>query len=43
VVKFLLKLPAKEIIATNEVKRIACGALDFIITRKKVPLGVTGK
>jgi hypothetical protein len=29
----------KNITATNEPKRIACGAPDFIITRKNVPLG----
>ena len=37
--KSLLESLAKEIIATNEAKRIACGAPDFIITRKNVPLG----
>jgi hypothetical protein len=39
VLKSLLESLAKGIIATNEPKRIACGAPDFIITRKNVPLG----
>jgi len=37
--KSLLEYLAKGITATNEPKRIACGAPDFIITRKNVPLG----
>jgi len=37
--KDLLESFATGITATNEPKRIACGAPDFIITRKKVPLG----
>jgi predicted helicase len=37
--KALLESAGKSIIATNEPKRIACGAPDFIITRKAVPLG----
>jgi hypothetical protein len=37
--KSLLESLAKGIIATNEPKRIACGAPDFIITRNNVPLG----
>jgi len=37
--KSLLESLAKGIIATNEPKRIACGAPDFNITRKNVPLG----
>lgn len=37
--KSLLQSLGKNIIATNEPKRIACGAPDFIITRKNVPLG----
>jgi len=37
--KSLLESASKGIIATNEPKRIECGAPDFIITRKSVPLG----
>jgi len=37
--KSLLESLGKGITATNEPKRIACGAPDFIITRKNVPLG----
>jgi len=37
--KSLLESLAKGITATNEPKRIACGAPDFIITRKNTPLG----
>lgn len=37
--KSLLESLDKTITATNEPKRIACGAPDFIITRKNVPLG----
>src|SRR5664280_594222 len=37
--KSLLESLSKGITATNEPKRIACGAPDFIITRKNVPLG----
>ncbi len=43
VVKSLLESLAKGITAAKEPMRISCGALDFIITHKKVPLGVTGK
>lgn len=35
----LLESIGKNIEATNEPKRIACGAPDFNITRKKVPIG----
>jgi hypothetical protein len=37
--KSLLESLGKGITATNEPKRIACGAPDFIITRKNTPLG----
>jgi len=37
--KALLESYGKGIIATNEPKRIACGAPDFSVTRKTVPLG----
>jgi hypothetical protein len=37
--KALLESLSKGIIATNEPKRIACGAPDFSISRKGVPLG----
>jgi Type ISP C-terminal specificity domain/N-6 DNA Methylase len=37
--KALLESQSKGIIATNEPKRIACGAPDFIITRQSTPLG----
>ena len=37
--KALLESMSKGLTATNEPKRIACGAPDFIITRKTVPLG----
>ncbi|MGD0652336.1 MAG: hypothetical protein ABSA97_14560 [Verrucomicrobiia bacterium] len=37
--KTLLEAVDKGIIATNEPTRILCGAPDFNITRKKVPLG----
>ena len=37
--KSLLESIDKTITATNEPKRIECGAPDFIITRKNVPLG----
>jgi N-6 DNA Methylase len=37
--KSLLESLANGIIATNEPKRIICGAPDFIITRKNVPVG----
>lgn len=37
--KTFLESLNKGIVATNEPKRIACGAPDFIITRKAVPLG----
>jgi hypothetical protein len=37
--KALLESLAKGTTATNEPKRIACGAPDFIITRKNIPLG----
>ncbi|MDX9973553.1 MAG: hypothetical protein RBU21_11270, partial [FCB group bacterium] len=38
-VKTLLEACGKDIVATNEPRRIACGAPDFNITRKGVPLG----
>ena len=37
--KSLLESVGRNIVATNEPKRIDCGAPDFIITRKDVPLG----
>ena len=37
--KQLLEASLAGIVATNEPKRILCGAPDFSITRKKVPLG----
>ena len=37
--KTLLETLAPDIIATNEPKRVSCGAPDFIITRGQVPLG----
>ena len=37
--KILFEAVDKGIIATNEPTRILCGAPDFNITRKKVPLG----
>jgi predicted helicase len=37
--KILLEACGKDIVATNEPRRIACGAPDFNITRKGVPLG----
>jgi hypothetical protein len=37
--KSVLESIGKNITATNEPKRIACGSPDFIITRKNVPLG----
>lgn len=37
--KRLLETCGKDIVATNEPRRIACGAPDFNITRKGVPLG----
>lgn len=37
--KSLLEAIGKDIVATNEPRRIACGAPDFNITRKGVPLG----
>jgi len=37
--KDLLELLAPELTATNEPKRIACGAPDFILTRGQIPLG----
>jgi hypothetical protein len=37
--KNFLEVVDKGIVATNEPKRILCGAPDFNITRKKVPLG----
>jgi predicted helicase len=37
--KTLIESVASGITATNEPRRIACGAPDFIITRRKVPLG----
>ncbi|MBP7829952.1 MAG: N-6 DNA methylase [Kiritimatiellae bacterium] len=35
----LLEACGKDVDATNEPRRIACGAPDFIVTRKKTPLG----
>ena len=37
--KNLLEAFQSGIIATNEPKRIQCGAPDYIITRKDIPLG----
>ena len=37
--KILLEACGKDIVATNEPRRIVCGAPDFNITRKGVPLG----
>jgi hypothetical protein len=37
--KALLESLSENIVATNEPKRIACGAPDFSISRKAVPLG----
>ncbi len=37
--KSLIESVADDIIATNEPKRIKCGAPDFIITRGEIPLG----
>jgi hypothetical protein len=37
--KILLEALQPNIIATNEPKRIECGAPDYIITRKDIPLG----
>jgi predicted helicase len=37
--KTLLESSIKKIVVTNEPKRIACGAPDFSITKKAVPLG----
>ena len=37
--KALLESVGKDIVATNEPRRIACGAPDFNITRNGVPLG----
>ena len=37
--KNLLESIGKDIVATNEPRRIACGAPDFNITRDGVPLG----
>ena len=37
--KALLEMVSLGITATNEPKRIACGAPDFSITKKKIPLG----
>ena len=35
----LLESSAPGIVALNEPKRVACGAPDFIVTRKNVPVG----
>ena len=35
----LLRAFDPTVIATNEPKRIVCGAPDFIVTRKQAPLG----
>ncbi len=37
--KILIESTSNDIRATNEPKRIACGAPDFIITRSQIPLG----
>ncbi|HIJ74623.1 MAG TPA: hypothetical protein HPP83_11035 [Candidatus Hydrogenedentes bacterium] len=37
--KTLLEALGKDIVATNEPRRIACGAPDFNVTRKAIPLG----
>ena len=37
--KDLIESLAPGVTATNEPKRVACGAPDFSLTRKKVPLG----
>ena len=37
--KTMLEIVGADIIATNEPSRIVCGAPDFILTRKKTPLG----
>src|SRR5580700_7938597 len=37
--KHLLEAFAPGVTATNEPKRVKCGAPDFIITRKQTPLG----
>ena len=37
--KALIESLAPGVTATNEPKRVACGAADFSLTRKKVPLG----
>lgn len=37
--KTLLEAIGKDVVATNEPRRIACGAPDFNITRKGVPVG----
>jgi len=34
-----LEPPSKGLVATNEPRRVACGAPDFSVTRKDVPLG----
>ncbi len=37
--KILLEALSPGITATNEPKRVKCGAPDFIITNKQIPLG----
>ena len=37
--KSLIESLGKSIVATNEPKRIACGAPDFIVTDKVTPIG----
>ena len=37
--KALVESFVKNIIATNEPKRVQCGAPDFIVTRGEIPLG----
>ena len=35
----LLESLAKDVLVTNEPARIACGAPDYILTRKDIPIG----
>ena len=37
--KQLLESIVQDIIATNEPKRISCGAPDYVLTRKDIPFG----
>lgn len=41
--KRLLEDLMPDVIATNEPKRVQCGASDFIVTWENVPLGYTGE